>query len=78
AGAGVRGVSDAAIDNGMDPDDAAAAILEALEQDKRELILATGMELEIPRLRRHDPEALFDMMASLVAGGYAQRMDAES
>ena len=78
AGAGVRGVSDAAIDNGMDPDDAAAAILEALEQDKRELIVATGMELEIPRFRRHDPEALFDMMASLVAGGYAQRMDAES
>ncbi|MEZ5954163.1 MAG: SDR family NAD(P)-dependent oxidoreductase [Hyphomonas sp.] len=78
ASAGVRGASDAAIENGMDPDDAAAAILEALESGKRELILATGIEAEVPRLRRADPEALFDLMAKLVADGYAQKMAVDS
>lgn len=71
-----RGVSDAVIDNGMDPADAAQRIVEALRADARELILAEGMEAEIVRLRRADPNALFDLMAAMVAGGYAAKMGA--
>jgi len=77
ARAQTRGVSDSAIDSGMDPGVAAERILEAVVSGKRELILAEGPEAEIVRLRRTDPDALFDRMASLVAAGYAQRMGAE-
>lgn len=73
-----RGVSDAAIDNGMDPTVAAGRILDAVAAGKRELILADGMEAEIARLRRADPDALFDRMAAVVAAGYAQQMGAQS
>ena len=78
ARAQVRGVSDAAIDNGMDPNVAATRILDAVSTGKRELILAEGWEAEIARLRRAEPDALFDRMAALVAAGYAQQMGAES
>lgn len=74
AAARARGVSDAAIEEGMDPKDAAGSILEAIAQGQRELILAEGAEAEMARLRRSDPEALFDMMARLVSEGYATRM----
>lgn len=77
ANATARGVSDAAIDNGMDPQVAAERILEAVTAGTRELILAEGMEAEIARLRRADPDALFDRMASLMAAGYAQQMGAQ-
>ena len=77
ARANIRGVSDAAIDNGMDPAVAAERILNAVEAAKRELILADGPEAEIARLRRESPDALFDRMAALVASGYAQRMGAQ-
>ena len=72
-----RGVSDAAIDNGLPPEDLAAQILDALRNGKRELVAAEGMEAEIVRLRRSNPDALFDLMAQMIAGGYAQRMAAE-
>jgi short-subunit dehydrogenase len=72
-----RGVSDAAIDNGMDPMVAASRILNALKAGERELILAEGMEAEIAKLRRADPNALFDLMAKMVASGYAKQMGAE-
>ena len=77
AHAKARGVSDAAIDNGMDPKVAATRILDAVAAGKRELILAEGGEAEIARLRRADPDALFDRMAALVAAGYAQQMGAQ-
>src|SRR5579859_1087602 len=77
AQAKVRGVSDRAIDNGLDPALAAERILEALVAGKRELILAEGPEAEIVRLRRSDPDALFDRMAALMAAGYAQQMGAQ-
>ena len=77
ARAKVRGVSDRAIDNGLDPALAAERILEALVAGKRELILADGPEAEIVRLRRSDPDALFDRMAALMAAGYAQQMGAQ-
>jgi hypothetical protein len=35
------------------------------------------MEAEIVKLRRSNPDALFDLMAQMIAGGYAQRMAAE-
>jgi dehydrogenase/reductase SDR family member 7B len=76
AHAQTRGVSDAAIEGGMDPHVAAERILEAVTADTRELILAEGMEAEIARLRRADPNTLFDRMAALVAAGYAQQMGA--
>lgn len=74
AAARARGVSDAAIEEGMDPKNAAGSILDAIAQGQRELILAEGAEAEMARLRRSDPEALFDMMARLVSEGYATRM----
>jgi short-subunit dehydrogenase len=77
AQAKTRGVSDAAIDNGMDPNVAAARILEAVAADKRELILAEGGEAELARLRRADPDTLFDRMAALVAAGYARQLGAQ-
>jgi short-subunit dehydrogenase len=73
-----RGVSDAAIDNGMSPSDSAKAILDAIIEGKRELILATGMELEIAHLRRRDPDALFDATSNMVRQGYAKTMNSET
>jgi dehydrogenase/reductase SDR family member 7B len=73
-----RGVSDAAIDNGMPPTDAAAPILAAIEAGKRELVLAAGMEHDITVLRRSDPEALFDRVSAMVRSGYVKQMAADS
>lgn len=72
-----RGFSDEAIDNGMDPNEAASRIVTAVENGTRELILAEGMELETARMRREEPEALFDRMAAMVAAGYAKKLGAE-
>jgi dehydrogenase/reductase SDR family member 7B len=72
-----RGFSDPAIDNGMAPEVAAARILEALQAGQRELILADGMEAHAARLRRSDPDKLFDLMAQLMASGYAKQLGAE-
>jgi short-subunit dehydrogenase len=73
-----RGFSDPAIDNGMAPEAAAARIVAALEAGQRELILAEGMELQGALLRRSNPDQVFDLMAQLVAGGYAKQFGAES
>jgi short-subunit dehydrogenase len=77
ATAQTRGVSDAAIDNGMDPAVAAKRMLDALKAGERELILAEGGEAELAKMRRANPNALFDAMERMVAAGYAQRMGAE-
>ncbi len=69
-----RGVSDAAIEAGMPPEEAAEAMLAAIAADTRELVLASGLEHEIVMLRRRDPDALFDQMSGLVRAGYAQSM----
>ncbi|MBU4318387.1 MAG: SDR family NAD(P)-dependent oxidoreductase [Proteobacteria bacterium] len=74
----VRGVSDPAIDNGMPPDEAAEAILGAIQEGKREIVLATGMEFDAVALRRKDPEALFDLMSASIRAGYARDMGADS
>jgi short-subunit dehydrogenase len=72
-----RGVSDSAIDNGLPPQDAARSILEAIEQERRELVLARGMERDIVALRRTDPEALFDKLSAMVRDGYAKKLGAD-
>ena len=71
-----RGVSDAAIDNGMPPAEAAEAILAAVAAGKRELVLAAGMERELAELRRRDPDALFDRLSAGMRAGYAKKMAA--
>jgi len=71
-----RGFSDAAIDNGMDPQVAAERILTALRAGERELILAEGMEAAIAHMRRTDPNQLFDRMAEMIARGYAKQLGA--
>jgi dehydrogenase/reductase SDR family member 7B len=73
----VRGASDAAIDNGIDPDLVAQTIWDALAAGKREIIIAEGMEAQIPLLRAQDPERLFDMVEAMVANGYAAKMAAQ-
>ena len=66
-----RGVSDAAIDNGIDPQKVS---WQAVAMGTRELLIAEGMEAGIPALRAQDPERLFDMLEAMVAQGYAQKM----
>ncbi|WP_397592902.1 SDR family NAD(P)-dependent oxidoreductase [Sphingorhabdus sp.] len=73
----VRGISDAAIDNGIDPDKVARLIWEAVSTGKREIVIAEGMEASIPMLRAQDPEKLFDMVEAMVAAGYAQKISAQ-
>lgn len=72
-----RGVSDKAIDNGIDPSFVADTIWNAVIQGKREIVIAEGMEANIPPLRAQDPEKLFDMVEAMVANGYAQKLSAE-
>jgi len=68
-----RGKSDKAIDEGMDPDVAAAQMLDAIAAGQREIIVAQGGERAMGEARR-TPEALFDQVAAMVAGGYMDRL----
>ena len=77
ANGSARGTSDAAIDNGIDPNEVARLIWDAVAKGTRELLIAEGMEANIPALRASDPERLFDMVEAMVANGYAQKMAAE-
>lgn len=58
-----RGVSDANIDAGMDPAQAAEIIVDGIDRGLREVVVAQGGELAASEMRRHDPERLFDGMA---------------
>ena len=71
-----REASDKAIENGIDPDVAAAEMLAAIARDEREIIVATGAEQALAELRR-TPDAVFDQLAGLMASGYAEKMKAE-
>jgi short-subunit dehydrogenase len=73
----VRGKSDAAIDNGIDPDEVAQKIWDAVAAGTREIVIAEGMEATIPTLRAQDPERLFDLFETFIANGYAQKLGAE-
>lgn len=69
----VRGKSDKAIDEGIDPDEAAAQMLDAMAAGEREIIVARGAELAMGEARR-TPDAVFDQVAAMVAAGYMQRL----
>lgn len=71
-----RGKSDKAIDKGIDPDVAAAEMLDAIAAGTREIIVAQGAEQAMGEMRR-TPDALFDQVASMVAAGYMQRLKGE-
>ena len=71
-----QGVSDKAIDNGIDPDFVARTIWAAVADGKREIVIAEGVEAQIPLLRASDPDKLFDMVEAMLAAGYAQKMQA--
>lgn len=71
-----RGASDRAIDEGIPPAEAAKAIAEGMEAGTREIIVARGVEQAMGEMRR-TPDALFDQMATMVANGYMQKLQAE-
>ncbi len=58
-----RGVSDENIDNGMPAETAADRIISGLEEGRREILVAEGLELRAAAARATDPERLFDGMA---------------
>ena len=65
------------IDNGIEPDKAAADMLAAMLAGEREIIIAEGREREMGEARR-TPDALLDQMGAMMAAGYAERMKAEA
>ncbi len=71
-----RGKSDKAIDQGIPPAEAAAAILDGMAAGQREIVVARGAELAMGELRR-TPDTLLDQVAAMVAAGYMDRMKAE-
>ncbi|WP_246449764.1 SDR family NAD(P)-dependent oxidoreductase [Novosphingopyxis iocasae] len=71
-----RGVSDKAIDQGLEPSAVAQRILEALNKGEREIVIADGMEAGLPGMRAESPDQVFDLMDRMVREGYARRMDA--
>ncbi len=70
-----RGVSDRAIENGIDPDEAVTQMVAAMARDEREIIVAVGKELEMGEERRMS-DSLMDYVAAMVAAGYAEKMNA--
>ena len=73
---GRRGTSDRAIDDGIPPAEAAAAILDAVAEGQREIVVARGMEEALGEGRR-TPDALFDQVAAMVASGYMEKLEGE-
>ena len=59
-----RGRSDANIDNGIDPNDAAKTILDGLAQRQHDIVVAEGQELMALQLRASDPERTFAFAAA--------------
>lgn len=72
-----RGVSDKAIDNGIDPIAAADQMVSAMLADEREIIVAVGYEQSMGETRR-TPDALLDQVAAMMAAGYAEKLKAEA
>lgn len=71
-----RGRSDKAIEEGINPADAANTMIDAVASGQREIIVADGMEQAMGEMRR-TPDQLFDQIAAMVAAGYIERMEAE-
>lgn len=70
-----RGKSDKAIDEGLEPSFVAAEIWKALADGMREILLAQGMEAQLPQLKADDPDKLFEMVEAMVASGYVEKMN---
>jgi len=62
-----RGVSDENIENGDDPMDCAAAILDAVQNNVPELLYAGDFERSFAEMRHSDPEKLFEIIGGLGA-----------
>jgi short-subunit dehydrogenase len=58
-----RGKNDINIENGMEPDRAAAVILDGVAAGARDIPVAEGMELMALQLRAQNPEALYGFTA---------------
>ena len=71
-----RGRSDAVIDNGIPPAEAAKIMVDAIAAGQREIIVARGMEEAMGEMRR-TPDQLFDQIAAIVTAGYIEKMEAE-
>lgn len=71
-----RGVSDSAIENGIDPDQVARKIWDALDAGQREIAIAEGIEAQMVAMKSAEPDKLFDMIEAMMAAGYAKKMDA--
>ena len=67
-----RGISDRAIENGLDPDTTADEMLARIAAGEREIVIAQGFEQTIGEGRR-TPDDVFDTIARL-ASGYAERL----
>ena len=59
-----RDASDHNIADGMPPEHAARLIVDGLEAKSREIIVAEGLEAQALQLRAHQPDTLFDLVAS--------------
>jgi dehydrogenase/reductase SDR family protein 7B len=68
-----RGRSDANIDNGIAPENAAETILDGLAAGAREIVVAEGMELVALQSRASNPEMVFALLAQEGARLAAQR-----
>ena len=71
-----RGRSDANIDNGMPPAEAAKRVVDAMVLGQREIVVAEGMEEAMAEMRR-TPDQLFDQVAGMVAAGYMEKLAAD-
>lgn len=67
-----RGKSDENIDNGDDPLDCAAAIIQAMKNNVPELIYAGDFERQFAEMRHSDPVKLFSLVGQLGAQTAAQ------
>ena len=59
----VRGVSDDNIDGGLDPAEAAEAIVDGIEAGQREIVVAVPNEARGYAMRAHEPDRLWDYLA---------------
>lgn len=69
-----RGVSDEAIDTGIDPDDFARRMLAAIDAGEREVAIADHRTEQMIAAARRTPEELFDRMIASFRSGYAAKM----
>ncbi len=70
-----RGKSDDAIEGGDDPMDCAKAILDAVTNNVPELVFASGVELDLAKMRHADAEQLFEL-GGQIGAQIAERYEA--